>query len=579
MGTGIAAKAPPDGYTMVIVAAAYAAGASLYRNLPYDPIRDLAPVSRLAEGPLVLVVHPSLPARSVKELTALAKARPGELNAGNSGTGSLPHLTAELFATMSGVKLVHVPYKGPGAALIDVMSGQVPLYFMNVLGAMPLVKAGKLRALGVSSAERSPIAPELPTIAETGLRGFDMTNWYGLLVPAATPKDVVAKLHQEVVRIMTLPESRQLMAAGGMTVIASTPQQFSEFLKHRDGQIRACHSCGRSQTRIGSGFPSIEGGTMSSLDLRNSGLHDLFAPTPASSVSPEGWCFTEGPGVARRRAALQRHSEQPYRRAGAVCRKARSSPPTPQDSRTASRWIAKAAILAAEHGGRRVSRVADDGARTVLAEQFEGKRLNSPNDIVVKSDGSIYFTDPPYAVQPSTPGMARPEGWWKAPIPGKELTVHGVYRLRPDGGLHLLAEDFALPNGLAFSPDESILYIDDSAHKHIRAFDVRADGGLTNSRILLDMASSDPGVPDGMKVDLQGNVFCTGPGGVWVCRADGTLLGRIILPELPANLAWGEDGSVLFLRRVPAFTGCKPRRAARCWVDHAKAGKHGSVTW
>lgn len=230
VGTGVAAKAPPDGHTMVVVAAAYAAGASLYRNLPYDPMRDLAPVSRLAEGPLVLVVHPSLPARSVKELTALAKARPGELNAGNSGTGSLPHLTAELFATMSGVKLVHVPYKGPGAALVDVMSGQVPLYFMNVLGAMPLVKAGKLRALGVSSTERSPIAPELPTIAETGLRGFDMTNWYGLLVPAATPKDVVAKLQQEIVRIMTLPESRKLMAAGGMTVVASTPQQFTEFL-------------------------------------------------------------------------------------------------------------------------------------------------------------------------------------------------------------------------------------------------------------------------------------------------------------------------------------------------------------
>ena len=231
VGTGVAAKAPPDGHTMVVVAAAYAAGSSLYKNLPYDPMRDLAPVSRLAQGPLVLVVHPSLPARSVKELTALARARPGELNAGNSGTGSLPHLTAELFASMSGVKLVHVPYKGPGAALVDVMSGQVPLYFMNVLGALPLVKAGRLRALGVSSAERSPIAPELPTIAETGLPGFDMTNWYGLLVPAATPRDVVARLQQEIARIMTLPDTQQLMTAGGMTVVASNPQQFSEFLK------------------------------------------------------------------------------------------------------------------------------------------------------------------------------------------------------------------------------------------------------------------------------------------------------------------------------------------------------------
>jgi tripartite-type tricarboxylate transporter receptor subunit TctC len=231
VGTGVAAKAPPDGHTMVIVAAGYAAGSSLYKSLPYDPNRDLAPVSRLASGPLVLVVHPSLPARSVKELVALAKSRPGEINVGNSGMGSLPHLTAELFGAMSGVKLVHVPYKGPGAALIDVLGGQVPVYFMNVYGAIPLVKAGKLRALGVSSRERSPIAPDLPTIAETGLAGFDMTNWYGLLVPSATPRDVVRKLRDEVARIMALPEFKDLLSAGGMTPVASTPEQFTEFLQ------------------------------------------------------------------------------------------------------------------------------------------------------------------------------------------------------------------------------------------------------------------------------------------------------------------------------------------------------------
>jgi len=217
-------------------------------------------------------------------------------------------------------------------------------------------------------------------------------------------------------------------------------------------------------------------------------------------------------------------------------------------------------VLVAEHGGRRVVRVAEDGARTALAEQYQGKRLNSPNDIVVKSDGSIYFTDPPYAVQPGTPGMARPAGWWSAPIQGKEQPCNGVYRLAPDGDLRLLVDDCLLPNGLAFSPDESVLYIDDSARKHIRAFDVGPDGGLTKSRILLDLASDEAGVPDGLKVDLNGNVFCTGPGGVWVCRADGTLLGRIILPELPANLAWGEDGSVLFITartsvyRIPTRT-------------------------
>jgi gluconolactonase len=141
----------------------------------------------------------------------------------------------------------------------------------------------------------------------------------------------------------------------------------------------------------------------------------------------------------------------------------------------------------------------------------------------------------------------RPANWWTQPIEGREQPLQGVYRLTPDGTLTVVADDFALPNGLAFSPDESVLYIDDSAHKHIRALDVRPDGTLTKSRILLDMASDDPGVPDGLKVDVRGNVFSTGPGGVWVCRPDGKLLGRIVLPELPANLAWGEDGSALYV--------------------------------
>lgn len=231
LGAGVAAKATPDGHTMVIVAAGYAAGSSLYKSLPYDPNHDLAPVSLLASGPLVLVVHPSLPAKSVRELVTLAKSRPGDINVGNSGVGSLPHLTAELFASMSGLKFVHVPYKGPGAALIDVLSGQVPVYFMNVYGALPLVRANKLRALAVSSAERSSIAPALPTIAETGLAGFDMTNWYGLLVPGATPRDMQRKLRDEVARIMALPEFRELLAAGGMAAVASTPEQFSAFVK------------------------------------------------------------------------------------------------------------------------------------------------------------------------------------------------------------------------------------------------------------------------------------------------------------------------------------------------------------
>jgi gluconolactonase len=285
---------------------------------------------------------------------------------------------------------------------------------------------------------------------------------------------------------------------------------------------------------------------VSSLDVRNPGLHDLIAPDAAIERVAGGLGFTEGP-VWRGNALL--FSDIPNNRI-VRWRRLPEGPELTTHATGRSNGLTldrQGRLLAAEHGGRRVARIADDGTRTALVEQFEGRRLNSPNDIVVKSDGSIYFTDPPYAVQIGTPGMVRPPGWWAAPITGKEQPCNGVYRLTPDGALQLLVEDCALPNGLAFSPDESVLYIDDSAHKHIRAFDVRPDGTLTNSRILLDMASSDPGVPDGLKVDVKGNVFCTGPGGMWVCRADGTLLGRIILPELPANLAWGEDGSVLFV--------------------------------
>jgi sugar lactone lactonase YvrE len=285
---------------------------------------------------------------------------------------------------------------------------------------------------------------------------------------------------------------------------------------------------------------------MSILEVRNPGLHELIGPdTPVERVAG-GLGFTEGP-VWRGGALL--FSDIPNNRI-ARWRRLPEGPEVTTYVTGRSNGLTldrQGCVLAAEHAGRCVSRVADDGRRTVLAERFDGKRFNSPNDIVVKSDGAIYFTDPPYAVQPATPGVARPEGWWKAAIPGKELSIHGVYRIAPDGSLRLVAEDFALPNGLAFSPDESVLYIDDSAHKHIRAFDVSPDGSLTKGRIVLDMASSDPGVPDGMKIDLKGNVFCTGPGGLWVCRADGTFLGRVILPELPANLAWGEDGSVLFI--------------------------------
>jgi sugar lactone lactonase YvrE len=282
---------------------------------------------------------------------------------------------------------------------------------------------------------------------------------------------------------------------------------------------------------------------MASLDLHNAGLHDLIDPEANVERIAGGLAFTEGP-VWRDGQLL--FSDIPNQRV-ARWRRLPEGPELTTYARGRSNGLTldrDGRVVAAGHFGRCVSRFSDDGSSTVLAERFEGKRLNSPNDIVVKSEGSIYFTDPPYGVQP---GFPRAPGWWTAPIPGKELSYNGVYRLRPDGTLDLLVDDFALPNGLAFSPDESVLYVDDSAHKHIRAFAVRSDGTLADSRLLLDLASDAPGVPDGLKVDLQGNLFSTGPGGVWVCRPNGALLGRILLPELPANLAWGEDGSVLFI--------------------------------
>ena len=192
-------------------------------------------------------------------------------------------------------------------------------------------------------------------------------------------------------------------------------------------------------------------------------------------------------------------------------------------------------LIACEHSTRRVTRTEVDGSVSVLAERYEGQRLNSPNDVVVRSDGSVYFTDPSF-------GLGNPPKW-------KELPSNGVYRVAPDGGLVLLVDDFVMPNGLAFSPDESVLYVNDTAQRHIRAFDVSpADGSISNGRVLIEMQGAEAGAPDGMKVDQQGNVYCTGPGGVWIMEPAGKCLGRIIMPEQPANFAWGDpDWRTLYL--------------------------------
>jgi sugar lactone lactonase YvrE len=191
-------------------------------------------------------------------------------------------------------------------------------------------------------------------------------------------------------------------------------------------------------------------------------------------------------------------------------------------------------LIACEHSTRRATRTETDGTITVLADSYQGKRLNSPNDVVVRSDGSIYFTDPPY-------GLDQMSVW-------KELPFNGVYRLAPDGILILLADDFDRPNGLAFSPDEQILYVNDTARGHIRAFDVNAEGDISKGRVLIEMQGDEPGAPDGMKVDSQGNIYCTGPGGFWIINQEGKCLAKVRPPELPANLAWGDaDWQSLYL--------------------------------
>ena len=231
IGAAFVAKSAGDGLTLLIVPAGYAANPSLYKSLPYDQSRDLAPVSLLASGPLVLVTALSLPVKTTRELIALAKARPGELNYGSPGSGGLPHLSAELFASMAGIELTHIPYKGPAIAITDLISGYVQLYFMNVTQAIPLVDARKLRALGVTSPQRSPTAPEIPTIAEGGAKGYDMTNWYGLLVSAATPRAVIITINTEINRFLQTPQARKQMTMSGMIIEASSIEHFAEFLK------------------------------------------------------------------------------------------------------------------------------------------------------------------------------------------------------------------------------------------------------------------------------------------------------------------------------------------------------------
>ncbi len=265
-----------------------------------------------------------------------------------------------------------------------------------------------------------------------------------------------------------------------------------------------------------------------SFDVRNPDFFTLVPPNAELECVAGGFKFTEGP-VWRDGYLL--FNDIPNNRT--VCWQESSEGPSVSTYRTPSgnanglTLDGEGCLISCEHSARRVSRQAADGSYSTLADSYQGIQLNSPNDVVVRSDGAIYFTDPPYGVEDL--GLE------------PDLDFRGVFMITTDGALHLLVDDFDRPNGLAFSPDEKTLYIDDSRRRHVRAFTVNDVGALTDDRLWTDMSSPDAGSPDGMKVDRNGNVFCTGPGGVWVMNPAGRVLGRIIGDEQPANLAWGDD--------------------------------------
>jgi tripartite-type tricarboxylate transporter receptor subunit TctC len=232
IGSDLVAKAPPDGYTLLIgTVGSLTINPSLYKKMPYDPLRDLAPVAYFGSTPNVLVIHPSLPPRTVGELVALARARPGQLNYASAGTGGSVHLAAELFKSLAKVDMVHVPYKGSGPALIDLLSGQTQLMFSTMPPALPHVKSGRLRALGMTGAKRSPLVPNLPTIAESGLPGYEITQWWGLLGPAGLPGAIMTRLNTDVNAILREPDVRERFAAEGADTAPNTPEWFAAYMK------------------------------------------------------------------------------------------------------------------------------------------------------------------------------------------------------------------------------------------------------------------------------------------------------------------------------------------------------------
>lgn len=231
LAAALIAKSPPDGSTLYLVdATTHAINATLYSSLPYDSVRDFTPIAMVAQTPLILVVHPSLPVRSVRDLISLAKAQPKQINYASSGNGTILHLSGETLKSMAGIDLVHVPYKGSGPAVAAVLAGEISLTFSTTPPALPHVQAGKLRALGVTSAKRSPLLPDVPTMGET-LKGFDIVLYSGIMGPAGIPKDIVEKLHGEITRTLATPKVKEAWTSYGATPVSMTPEQFAQHLR------------------------------------------------------------------------------------------------------------------------------------------------------------------------------------------------------------------------------------------------------------------------------------------------------------------------------------------------------------
>jgi tripartite-type tricarboxylate transporter receptor subunit TctC len=231
IGTEAVVKAPPDGYTLLLTSSSIAINPSIYPKMPFDATRDLVPISQISTSSLIVVVHPSVPVRSVKELIALAKARKGELIYASTGTGSAPHLSVELFAAMTGTKLIHVPHKGAAPATIDLLAGNVAFMFNNLISAVPNVQAGRLRALAVTGAARTPALPDLPTVAEAGVPGYEASTWYAMFAPAGVAQPIIGRLHREVAAVAKSPDIRKQLQAVGIEPVGGTPAALAQYLR------------------------------------------------------------------------------------------------------------------------------------------------------------------------------------------------------------------------------------------------------------------------------------------------------------------------------------------------------------